>query len=1019
MATFNQPDPNSPEELRRIERESQMPRVITEARVKTPMLVVLLGSTPARAALEMMSLMLTLSREDQRRAAFMYLDTDDEPQELRTFRAANQGKFIETVQRIAVPAHPESASWPADPRISAHTHSLPKMPQFFASGAGGIRNNGHVALAFDHSKVRSALENALRSLEQISDTPGAAAVREVQVNVVAFLGGGTGSGILADILVMIRNMLIQHTLFHRLNAFCILPENIRGAAPEEVSWRQSNAVAALLEVVAHSLAADVSPHRLYNKYLLETIYQTTSDALANEIYLIAQTGLKDAVDVARLVGLELFQRLGDASGVGYLEHSKWVDRRTLGQRDGRNLPTPFGMSCTLEAVFPAQATARAFAQISASHLLPSLIGAPPPPPEMSALESQWEREFNAIADFNAAPGAKYAIRHSPSIPESEFLYATDADFDRTWQTSQERTAATQQAILTAVQEMQQDELAKVLGHPPDVPEDRGLTPMNRQIQAWRRLQSKYRYWKKRLEQMPPPPVVERPDDLEARYNLPIGRIPAPEAIQRLFRPGKARELADTYYRLMADTDEANRHVALSKATDFLLVDVSKRLAGTEQSYKVENLDEQAQQLYRAGTQSAAWRGKLDQHHPHQRHIYDLAQLRDPDRERNLAVERLYLWATLPGVNLDDTLRQGRRFGELVAAQHRNACLEYMRDEAGTDDDTHDIAALEAYGRDVIAQRVVAYFEAYYLKRVRRISSANVRGTEGFNHFNLFQLLELGTGDTGQRAMAEFMRGHLEEMRQLIRSLVNFTPALEGNQSQGIDSSLYLGIRWDNDTQRQAIESTLSSMGPLTGDLTPMVANLIDPHRLQIVYGRHGISLSTIPDFHQATNSMMGHYLRHQAAWFGSSDVRRLAAPSEQRYGRNGAPVHNSREMEWRVCGQNALGLAVTGSSQDSSLRGQIIRDPFEESAVPEFFDEGPHGAPGASRPDPQSFTGNYGRLGGTPRGAPGTGQPWNAPGSQAAYPPNPPGNPPGGSPYSGQWQSGPFPPPPATPFDGR
>jgi hypothetical protein len=102
------------------------------------------------------------------------------------------------------------------------------------------------------------------------------------------------------------------------------------------------------------------------------MHRLTNDPIANEVYLLGHASMDDAGDTARIVGLDLFQRTTDSSGVGFLEHSKWVDRRTLGAEDDRHLPTMFGTSCPLEVRFPAEETAQAYAQISASSLLPLL-----------------------------------------------------------------------------------------------------------------------------------------------------------------------------------------------------------------------------------------------------------------------------------------------------------------------------------------------------------------------------------------------------------------------------------------------------------------------------------------------------------------------------------------------------------------------------------------------------------------------------------------------------------------------
>ncbi len=944
---FSLPSPTLLRDLNQLQVASQVPGVISDSRVKTPMLVILLGSTPALVAVELQQHMLTLSPADRRKAAFVFIDTDDLPAELVMFRKTHRGLFQEFTERISVPAHPEAATWPAH-QITLHTRIPPKMPQFFAAGAGGMRNNGHVALAFNQERVRLALEQALNSLGLI-EVRGAARIDDVQVNIIPFLGGGTGSGIAADIAVMVRQILIQRQLHHRLNIFCMLPEQLEGVPGDDVSWRQSNAVACLLEILAHSAAAKLQPDGMYRKYLLNTMYEVTSDALANEIYLIARTGMRRPDGVARIVALDLFQRLCDASGVGLLEQSKWVDRRRLGKWESMT-PTPFGMSCVLEIVFDAQATAHAFALRSAAYLLSSLVGAKPSRPDTSGFVSAWDKELDDIADFLAPEGAAYGVRYSQDIPESEFEYAYSDDLDRNWKLAQERCRRTKEAIAQVVARAEQDELARInRTNPPDIVEDRELTTVARHLRELYRLEDKYVEWQKRLDQQARPGVIERPNDLEAKYSNPMlfDRVPLPQPAKTTMRKAAVRDLTNFYYRGMRDTDDANRHVALTTMTARLLIAARKRIDDETAWFTQDRMDQQSQQLIRLSQNSPAWRGKLDRDHPHQRHIFDLPRLRTPDEERNVAVEQLYQWATLGAGEMNNLVQsQAITFHEAVTRLFRNKCTDYLRKQSG---DKQDAAALDAQGHDMLTQRVIEFFEDYYLLNIRQSVSQQSRGGEGLLHFNLIELLEYATGESSRKVLASYLHAHLETMRSLIRSLIEFSPALQGDGEDQVNTSLYLAMRWDTQSERDILEKAKDDLGPLTNDLSPTVVNLIDPHRLQVAYGQHGINISTIAEFHHPNNSMMGHYLKHEARWFGrrtGEDARFLSNPIPGLYGANEMPVHNSAEMERLVCSQRAMGWQPSGrpgpnGHEDLSLRGRVIRDPDTHGFVPQGFDDPP------------------------------------------------------------------------------
>src|SRR5215469_13975922 len=228
------------------------PRAINEPQVAVPSLNIFLGSTPAFSALEVMRQLIYLPESDRRRVALLYLDIDAPPSEVSQFRQEHPGTLMEFDLRIGV-AHGVLYADPLHQMAAQHTYIPTKIPESFDNGAGGIRNNGHVAACTDRDKIVQLFDEALAALGAIPAERGARPATEIQINIVAFLGGGTGSGILPDIAVMCRHRVLQLNLKHRLNLFCLLPEHVREATTNDVRWRRSNASATLLELVALSL----------------------------------------------------------------------------------------------------------------------------------------------------------------------------------------------------------------------------------------------------------------------------------------------------------------------------------------------------------------------------------------------------------------------------------------------------------------------------------------------------------------------------------------------------------------------------------------------------------------------------------------------------------------------------------------------------------------------------------------------------------------------------------------------
>ncbi|MGZ3665970.1 MAG: tubulin-like doman-containing protein, partial [Ktedonobacterales bacterium] len=621
---------------------SQVSRTIAEPRIKTPALVIMLGSTPAKAGLELSRHLLTLTPTDLRRVSLVYIDTDEKPGPQIEFYQEHAGELQVFDLHIAVPAG-ISYSTPLPPDRLEHTFIPPKVPQYFANGAGGIRNNGHIAAAYNHQRIVQTIESALGALERLGTDQNERQLSEMQVNIVAFLGGGTGSGILPDVAVMVREILLSRQYLQRINLFCMLPEHIRGATVNDVSWRKSNAAACLLELLALSHVAGVQQGS-YTKWLLNNGYHLTDDPIANEVYLVGRTAMGNDEDSARIVGIDLFQRIADASGVGSLEHSTWVNRRTLGATDDKQLFTMFGTSCPLEVRFPAEETAAAFAQVSASYLLPLLIDFHP---EIPAVEDgdrlRWRQDWTRVARFtDATADDKFAVPPQLEFGEDEFFQASLDSLDLLWDRLRRANHTIDEQIERAILMKRREEERKISATPP--PASAGdLSPLSRRVRHLRMLEQEYAFVLDVLRANPVEDVPSRPRDAEAKLIQPFV-IPLPQMVEGPAMRNQARKVCGEYnFILQAHRDATRYNKLLTLVTDLLRQ--AQAAAGEALAWlRDTGSGRSEEELRSAGLLSPAWQGRLDPPHPHLRHIFDLRSLRRVDGG-SIAVERLYWWAT--------------------------------------------------------------------------------------------------------------------------------------------------------------------------------------------------------------------------------------------------------------------------------------------------------------------------------------------------------------------------------------
>lgn len=884
--------------------EAEGPRSVTAPRILTPAIVILLGSTATISALELMRHMLTLKPEDRRRVALVYIDTDDWSTALVGFRQQYNGIFQEFPLRIAVPAgidhitreyqkvsNPRPRKDKDEATLELHTFIEGHTPQYYANGAGGIRNNGHVAACFHHQDIYATLERALASVVRLDDQQGGKRFSDVQVNIVSFLGGGTGSGILPDITVMTREIIVNQQFQHRINLFCMLPEPVRGVSITDLSWRKSNATACLLELLAYSGAAGTAQGGSYIKYMRDNTYRLSKGAIANEVYLIGHASMDDATNTARIVGLDVFQRITDASGVGFLEHSKAVDRRTLGATDDRSLPTMFGTSCPLEVRFSADETAWAFARISAARLLPLLASYEPASPNVSDTDKRnWKREWDNVARINANPNDPKAIR--PGLLKlEEFAGADQRRLDMAWSKLERLERDTEQRIRDVLSQKQREERRRISETPTPAVQDDNTSLLNLRIQYLQHLQQEYTYALELLAGSEKPIMSARPIDLEANLTFPGNWW---------FRVTNARrdfvyEVFEAYNNHLYMHAEATRYHLLEGLLEDLLQDVQEALGTVLSWFEDTRVGGQTpQDIEVDGLSSMAWQGHLENSHPHQRHIFDLRTLRSSDG-RNIAVERLYVWAT----GGDKALNEGTPIDYRV---YVGKCVDFITHNLNDPRGSKQDARLEDQSAGRLADRVVDFFHDTYTKK--------------FQTMNLFELLDkaappIQKGQPRSKQISSYLLEHLQHIRGLMSTLVAFEAQLWSKGSTTLDTSIYLGIHWNDGYERGILDQALDNLGPVTTrSQGATIESDIDPHRLQVVYSQHAISLSTVRDFYLDKNSSMEEYLDHQKKWENSRGMLGLM------------PVHSSSEAQWLVREGNVLG-------SPTPLYQRVIRKPFE------------------------------------------------------------------------------------------
>jgi hypothetical protein len=361
----------------------------------------------------------------------------------------------------------------------------------------------------------------------------------------------------------------------------------------------------------------------------------------------------------------------------------------------------------------------------------------------------------------------------------------------------------------------------------------------------------------------------------------------PGVLQRLVRD-QASAVCDEYNAHLHTHARSFRHRQLAQTLKNLKQHVEEELKQSLAWFQHTGAEERAKELKEKGMGSMAWQGYLEHPHPHQRHIFDLRTLRTQS-EHNLAVERLYLWAT-----------GGERALRGEAIDYRSLvgqCVEYMSRQVLSNG--AKAASIERQVARRLADRVVEFFQDYYMRQ--------------FQDINLFELLEKAapvqrSDQSRDEQISAYLLEHLRHMRGLMTSLVAFEAQLWAEGLDALDTSVYLGMNYRTGNQQMMLDLIVKKLGPLTSNgQSPAVAFSLDPHRLQAAYGQHAISLSTIRDFYLDQNSSMECFLEYQQIWRTSK-------------GKGLMPVHSSEEAQRLVWEGSAL-------SGNKPLPDLVIRQP--------------------------------------------------------------------------------------------
>ncbi len=344
-------------------------------RLSRPVLNIYIGTKAALAGLWIAKYELPfLNRADQERVGSLYLDLEPLSEDIdRVHREVSDSPMIKTTLRFPDLSQyvegltQEQRSW-----LQISNPYGTRIPEYTRMGAGGIRQNGHGAIWYNSPIIAQHLEALIHNISAVDSAGHAPDADLITINIVCFLGGGTGSGALPAISALARHVLRAQRRAGNIFIFAMMPVNVGNVAPERQILQKSNSLAALLELEALMLKGDDKSQAFL--FEMGNLQIRVPSGLVDEMFLLDDTQLGDQVDqIPQLIGMAIAMRMQNLTGIGKREQAVRPDLTALQEHDDGGLITNVGSVCPLEVVFPARDLAVGFARRRAQAILRDAI----------------------------------------------------------------------------------------------------------------------------------------------------------------------------------------------------------------------------------------------------------------------------------------------------------------------------------------------------------------------------------------------------------------------------------------------------------------------------------------------------------------------------------------------------------------------------------------------------------------------------------------------------------------------
>ncbi len=249
-------------------------------------------------------------------------------------------------------------------------------------GAGQVRSNGRFIALFNQKKIENAIGAAITNITKLIPIESKFAVdknedgveRPVYINVVASIAGGTGSGMLIDVLYIIRESL-KNTNEIRLFPWIVLPEIFRamasGPAMANVLYNSYGALRTL----------DYFMHYDPKTPAINFGYATIKEPLFEYAYIInntnsAGTSFRNIGDITDVMAKSMFLPTNEMGAAIDSPFDNISNMKLGGAYDVLNKKAWAASASSAELIYDRQAVGRVYAYRTIQQLCTSMLQSP-------------------------------------------------------------------------------------------------------------------------------------------------------------------------------------------------------------------------------------------------------------------------------------------------------------------------------------------------------------------------------------------------------------------------------------------------------------------------------------------------------------------------------------------------------------------------------------------------------------------------------------------------------------------